>query len=219
MTVVSFFAFMKKVLGIPRLRFKTTHPSYRQGPRIQDSSPEISVRDYHYWHCCSRKDCSSQREFFVLSSPPLHWKNDKYLCIWYCRNSVSSCNITYVVQQDTQFCYGWIFIHNMFDSSKCFGPTGPFSGASINCVLLVWYVKIVCWSVRPYVRWLFHNHLTYGRAVLRSSLTWNLAACRWKICVQSFETTQFSRFKVMKCPIRITLGHLGVSCTEICTLS
>ena len=29
----------------------------------------------------------------------------------------------------------------MFDSSTCFGPTGPSSGASINCVLQVWYVK------------------------------------------------------------------------------
>ena len=48
----------------------------------------------------------------------------------------------------------------MFDSSTCFGPTGPSSGASINCVLLVWYVKIVCCWVRPYVRCLFHNHLT-----------------------------------------------------------
>ena len=41
----------------------------------------------------------------------------------------------------------------MFDSSTCFGPTGPSPGASINCVLLVWYVKIVCCSVRPYIRW------------------------------------------------------------------
>ena len=48
----------------------------------------------------------------------------------------------------------------MFDSSTCFGPTGPSSGASINCVLLVWYVKIVCCSVRPYVMKLFHNLLT-----------------------------------------------------------
>lgn len=61
MRVVSFWAFMKRVVGISRLRVKKTHPSYRQGSRIQDSSPEISVRDYHYWLCCSRKDCSSQR--------------------------------------------------------------------------------------------------------------------------------------------------------------
>ena len=52
----------------------------------------------------------------------------------------------------------------MFDSSTCFGPTGPPSGASINCVLLVWYVKIACCSERPYVRWLWNNHLTYGRS-------------------------------------------------------
>ena len=34
----------------------------------------------------------------------------KFHSIWYCRNRVSSCNITYVVQQDTQIRYGWIFI-------------------------------------------------------------------------------------------------------------
>ena len=43
-------------------------------------------------------------------------------------------DITYVVQQDTNFRYGWIFIHNMFDSSTCNtqfidapedGPVGP----------------------------------------------------------------------------------------------
>ena len=32
----------------------------------------------------------------------------------------------------------------------------------MKCVLLVWYVKIACCSVRPYVRWLWNNHLTYG---------------------------------------------------------
>ena len=57
--------------------------------------------------------------------------------------------------------YGSIFIHNMFDSSTCFGPAGPSSGASINCVLLVWYVKTVCCSVCPYVRWLWNKHQTY----------------------------------------------------------
>ena len=51
----------------------------------------------------------------------------------------------------------------MFDSSTCFEPTGSSSGASINCVLLVLYVKIVCCSVRPYVRRLWNNLLTYGR--------------------------------------------------------
>ena len=54
----------------------------------------------------------------------------------------------------------------MFDSSTCFGPTSPSSGASINCVLLVWYVKIVCCSLRPYVRGLYgrteqHTIFTY----------------------------------------------------------
>ena len=50
----------------------------------------------------------------------------------------------------------------MFDSSTCFGPTVPSSGASISFVLQVWYVKIACCLLSPYVRWLFHNHLTYG---------------------------------------------------------
>ena len=41
----------------------------------------------------------------------------------------------------------------MFEGSTWFGPTGPSSaGASINCVLLVWYVRIACCSVSPYVR-------------------------------------------------------------------
>ena len=95
--------------------------------------------------------------------------------IWYCSNRVSSCNITYVVQQDTQVCYGWIFIHNMFESSTCFSPTGPSSEASINCVLLVWYVKIVCCSVRPYVRGLWKEVLpglryTYIACIVRIGL-------------------------------------------------
>ena len=100
---------------------------------------------------------------------------------WYCRNRVSSCNITYAVQQYTQLCYGWIFIHNMFDGSTCFGPTGPSSGASVNCVLLVWYVKIVCCSVRPYVRWLFHNLLTYGRTL--SHTLWINIWPQQKLCI------------------------------------
>ena len=45
----------------------------------------------------------------------------------------------------------------MFDSSTCFRPTGPSLGASINCVLLVWYVKTACCLVHPYVRWLFQQ--------------------------------------------------------------
>ena len=57
------------------------------------------------------------------------------------------------------------------DSSTCFGPTGPSSGASINCVLLVWYVKTVCCLVRPYVR-RFHNHLTYGRTEQHTIFTY-----------------------------------------------
>ena len=60
----------------------------------------------------------------------------------------------------------------MFDSSTWFGPTGPSSGASIDCVLLVWYVKVVCCSVRPYVRRLFHNHLTYGRTEQHTIFTY-----------------------------------------------
>ena len=63
----------------------------------------------------------------------------------------------------------------MFDSSTCFGPTGPSSGASINCVLLMWYVKIVCMYVRPYVRWLFHNHLTYGRTEQHTNFTYQIS--------------------------------------------
>ena len=38
----------------------------------------------------------------------------------------------------------------MFDSLTCFGPKGPPSGESMNSVLLLWYVKIVCCSVHPY---------------------------------------------------------------------
>ena len=56
--------------------------------------------------------------------------------------------ITYVVRQGTRLFYGGIFIHNMFDSSTCYGPTGP------------------------YVRRLFHNHLTYGRTKQHTIFTY-----------------------------------------------
>ena len=74
----------------------------------------------------------------------------------------------------------------MFDSSTCFGPTGPSSRASINCVLLVWYVKIVCCSVRPYIR-NFHNHLTYGRTEQQTIFTYQTSSswgwtCRSETC-------------------------------------
>ena len=35
------------------------------------------------------------------------------LLIWYCRNSASSCNITYVVQQDTQLLL-WLNIYSQY---------------------------------------------------------------------------------------------------------
>ena len=52
----------------------------------------------------------------------------------------------------TTFVMVSIFIHNMFDSATGFGPTGPSSGASINCVLLVWYVKIVGYLTTTTIR-------------------------------------------------------------------
>ena len=67
----------------------------------------------------------------------------------------------------------------MFDSSTCFGPTGPSSGASINCVLLVWYVKVVCNLVRPYVRWLWNNHLTYGRIEQHTIFTYQTSSTQF----------------------------------------
>ena len=47
----------------------------------------------------------------------------------------------------------------------------------------------------------------------RFSLIWNFAACRWTICVKSFETMYLSQVKLIKCPIIITNAYLGVSYT------
>ena len=66
-------------------------------------------------------------------------------------------NLTYYICSPTRYTT-FVMVEYLFticvDSSTCFGPTGPSSGASINCVLLVWYLKTACCSVLPYVKML-----------------------------------------------------------------
>ena len=120
----------------------------------------------------------------------------------------------------TTFVMVGIFIHNMLDSSTCFGPTGPSSGASINCVLLVWYVKTVCCLVRPYVRWLWNNHLTYGRRhhqiiqvlemLIQMILIWDIC---WQMSLMTIGTEKLYLYVI--CVLVLLISVLLVYCTWV----
>ena len=72
----------------------------------------------------------------------------------------------------------------MFDSSTCFGPTGLSSGASINCVLLLWYVKIVSETCRA------AKHI-----VNKYSTITNCVSC-WTTYIISQDDTRFLEYQI-----------------------
>ena len=90
--------------------------------------------------------------------------------IWYCRNRVPSCSITYVVQQDTQLLL-WLNIYSQYVwQLDMFRTYRSILRSIYKLCCWFWYVKTVCCSVRPYVRWLFH--ITYGRTEQHTIFTY-----------------------------------------------
>jgi hypothetical protein len=97
---------------------------------------------------------------YVLICARLKWMK----CgAWYCMNRVSSCNIRYVVQRDTQLLLyaniysQYIWLLDMFRT----------------------YRSILRTSALPYVRRLFHNLLTYGhtKVVPQPPNVWTHQGC------------------------------------------
>ena len=78
---------------------------------------------------------------------------------WYCRDSVSSCNI-YVIQLDTQCFYDWVLFIT-FSGSTCFGPQWSI----LRSVFKLYVANLVCGILRTtrYVQMLcgYRKNCTY----------------------------------------------------------
>ena len=81
-------------------------------PTWQHTGPKgIVVLSHHSVHLWLKPMFNVFYGFRLM--PPISKTKSKRNRFWYCRNRVSSCNITYVVQQDTQL-LSWLNIYSQY---------------------------------------------------------------------------------------------------------